>query len=173
MISRNISKRIQHMTLLEWERIFKTEEDCADYIVRHRWPFGVRCPRCGSQTVQPHPRLEYRWLCNECSPPDTNYRFSPITGTIFENTDKPLRDWFRIIHRILISKNGVSALQVYRQMDVGSYKTALSMCRRVRAGLADDDFRKLMGIVEVDETVIGGKSKNMHDPQQVQGNRPK
>src|ERR1700733_14397076 len=106
--------------------------------------------------------MEFNWLCNKCSPTATNYRFSVIAGTIFENTNKPLRDWFRVIHLMLTSKKGISALQIHRMMGFGSYKTAWYMCHRVRAGLANEEFRKLIGYVEVDETIIGGKDHNRH-----------
>lgn len=96
--------------------------------------------------------MAWHWLCNACSPSGTNYRFSHITGTIFENTNKPLRDWFRVLHLMLNSKKGISARQLWRMMDFGSLKTAWYMAHRLRAGLANEDFRKLMGIVEVDET---------------------
>lgn len=105
--------------------------------------------------------MEFKWQCYACAP-DSGYRFSHIVGTIFENTNKPLRDWFRVIHMMLTSKKGISALQVMRAMGFGSYKTAHYMCHRVRVGLANEDFRKLMGIVEVDETNIGGDDSNRH-----------
>ncbi len=152
-----------------WEAAFPTEEACAEYLVKHRWPLGVRCPRCGADTVKPHGTMAFNWLCNECSPAGTNYRFSHIAGTIFENTNKPLRDWFRVIHRMLVSKKGVSALQLHREMGFGSYKTAWYMCHRVRAGLANEEFRKLIGVVEVDETYIGGKNSNKHGPHNRKG----
>ena len=158
----NKNKRIHQMTLAQWEKSFPDEPACIAYLVKHRWPLGVYCPRCGNVYVKEHGTMANNWLCNACSPSGTNYRFTHLTGTIFENTNKPLRDWFRVIHRMLVSKKGVSALQIHREMGFGSYKTAWYMCHRVRAGLANEEFRKLMGIVEVDETYIGGKSINKH-----------
>src|SRR6185437_7687503 len=82
-------------------------------------------------------------------------------GTIFENTNKPLRDWFKVAHLMLSSKKGMSALQIMRYMGFGSYKTAWSMCHKVRCALMQN-VEKLGGIVEVDETFIGGKDQNKH-----------
>ena len=90
------------------------------------------------------------------------YRFSSIAGTIFENTNKPLRDWFKVTHLMLTSKKGISALQIQRHMGFGSYKTAWYMCHKIRAALIETGNRKLGGIVEVDETFIGGKDSNKH-----------
>ena len=146
------------MTFPEWEAAFPDESACCAYLVGHRWPTGVRCPRCGSDKIGELKTMPWHWQCYACGSP-SSYRFSHISGTIFENTNKPLRDWFRVIHAMLTSKKGVSALQIYRTMGFGSYKTAWYMCHRVRVGLQDQEFRKLMGIVEVDETYIGGKDQ--------------
>lgn len=154
-------KRIHQMTFADWEKAFPTEDACRAYLTRHRWALGVKCPRCGFEAVE-HGTLAWHWQCTNCSPSATSYRFSVTVGTIFENTNKPLRDWFRVIHMMLTSKKGVSALQVHRTMGFGSYRTAWYMCHRVRAGLANEEFRKLMGIVEVDETFIGGHAYNKH-----------
>ena len=89
------------------------------------------------------------------------YRFSHLAGPIFENTNKPLRDWFKVTHLILTSKKGMSARQLGRYMGFGSVKTAWLMAHKIRTALIEPET-KLGGIVEVDETFIGGKAKNRH-----------
>jgi len=155
------SKRIHQMTVPQWEKAFPDDDACMAYLAKHRWPNAVHCPRCGSDKVFELQTMAWKWECMDCGK-STSYRFSVLVGTVFENTNVGLRTWFRVIHRMLVSKKGVSAHQIYREMGFGSYRTAWSMCHRVRAGLANEEFRKLMGIVEVDETYIGGKDKNRH-----------
>jgi len=154
-------KQIPQMTIPEWEAAFPDEDACCLYLAEHRWPEFVICPRCGNPEIKPHARA-FHWVCYACGAGSDGYRFSVLVDTIFENTNKPMREWFRVIHLMLTSKKGISALQVMRYMGFGSYKTAWYMCHRVRAGLANEDFRKLMGIVEVDETFVGGKARNRH-----------
>jgi ISXO2-like transposase domain len=73
-----------------------------------------------------------------------------------------LLDWFRVIHMMVTSKKGVSALQVKRTLGFGSYSTAWYMCHRIRVAMRDKEFLQLVGVVEVDETFIGGKAENRH-----------
>jgi transposase-like protein len=155
------TKRIHQLTIHQFEAMFTNEDACCAYLVKNRWPEGVRCPRCGSDSVYELATMDWKWECPACREGGA-YRFSHLVGTVFENTNKPLREWFRVIHLMLTSKKGVSALQVYRMMGFGSYKTAWYMCHRIRAGLQDREFHKLMGIVEADETFVGGKAKNRH-----------
>ncbi len=148
------------MTIAQFEQLFPNEDACKAYLTANRWPEGVRCPRCGHEHVYALESREYHWQCHNCS--EQGYRFSVLVGTIFENTNKSLREWFRVMHLMLCSKKGISALQVQRMMGFGSYETALNMCNKIRAALGNVEFKKLIGYVEVDETFVGGKAKNKH-----------
>jgi transposase-like protein len=152
-------KAVHQLTIPQFEAMFPDEDACRAYLVARRWPEGVRCPRCGNPAVYDLPSRKWHWQCEKCS--TNGYRFSHIAGTIFENTNKGLREWFRVVHMMLTSKKGVSALQVKRTMGFGSYETAWTMCHKIRAALIED-LDKLGGIVEVDETYVGGEDKNRH-----------
>jgi len=157
MAKRQKSKPIHQMTVRDFERMFPDEEACRVYLAEHRWPEFVTCPRCGNPEVKPHARA-FHWVCYACAPRN-NYRFSVLVGTIFKNSNVDLRQWFRVIHLILTSKKEISALQVHRYMDFGSYATAWYVRHRIRAGLANEDFRKLMGILVVDETFSAARRR--------------
>src|SRR5713226_5895751 len=153
-------KAVHQLTAAQFERMFPDEDACKAYLKARRWPEGVRCPRCGNPAVYDLPSRKWHWQCTKCAPGgSTGYRFSIIAGTVFENTNKPLRDWFKVTHLMLTSKKGMSALQIFRYMGFGSYKTAWGMCHKIRAALIQD-IDQLGGIVEVDETYVGGKDKN-------------
>jgi transposase-like protein len=154
------TKHIHQLTAAQFDKAFPDEEACCAYLVGKRWPKGVHCPRCGATDPGELKANPFHWQCYQCAP-HTSYRFSHITGTIFENTKVDLRDWFKVIHLMLTSKKGMSALQIRRYMGFGSYKTAWLMCHKIRTALMQD-IGKLGGVVEVDETFVGGKAKNRH-----------
>jgi transposase-like protein len=154
-----VIRKYKPMTMAQFEEKFPNEKACKSYLQVRRWPDGVRCPRCGNDKVYELAR-EFHWQCEKCAP--DGYRFSVLVGTIFENTNIKLPDWFKVIYLMISSKKGISALQVQRMLGFGSYRTAWSMCHRIRVALGEEDFRKLIGFVEVDETYVGGKVKNKH-----------
>jgi transposase-like protein len=166
-MARNKQPRPVHqLTAGQFDKLFKTEENCIRYLIARRWPEGVRCPRCGSERIYPVSTMAWHWQCYTCT--KESYRFTHLTGTIFENTNKPLKDWYRVIHLMLVSKKGMSALQIYRYLGFGSYKTAWLMCHKVRIALTED-IEQLGGIVEVDETFVGGLAKNRHKDKRGDG----
>jgi transposase-like protein len=153
-------KPVHQLTAAQFDAMFPDEEACKAYLVARRWPQGVHCPRCGNSDLYDASSYKsFHWQCRACAP--DGYRFSVIAGTVFENTNKPLKDWYRVAHLMLVSKKGMSALQIMRYMGFGSYKTAWLMCHKIRTALIED-IEQLGGIVEVDETYVGGKDENRH-----------
>jgi transposase-like protein len=140
---------------------FNTEEKCAVHYEKVRWPNGVCCIKCGSVRVFKYDtagktgKMRHLWQCVDCL-----YNFSVTTGTIFHDSHLPLTKWFLAIYLICSAKKGVSAKQLQRELET-SYKTAWYIAHRIRLAMQEDsDFcEKFSGIVEVDETYIGGKGK--------------
>ena len=152
--------QIHQMSIAQFEAMFPNEDACCAYLIGKRWPGGVRCPRCGGErlmTSKPANGIGSAPIADK----EVHIVSLTLLELIFENTNKPLRDWFRVIHLMLTSKKGISARQVWRYMGFGSLKTAWYMCHRVRIALMED-IDKLGGIVEVDETFVGGLAKNRH-----------
>jgi IS1 family transposase len=155
----------------EFDRCFPTDEACKEYIVRKRWPDGVRCPRCNAQErVYALKSRPFHWTC--CNPwcgGRKGYRFSVTTATIFQDTKISLRLWFKVGYLMLTAKKGMSSLQIRRVIfgeDSGSdWRTTWYICHRWRAAMRGDAF-PLTGTVEIDETYVGGKQANRHRAKQ-------
>ncbi|HTY55420.1 MAG TPA: IS1595 family transposase, partial [Candidatus Binataceae bacterium] len=90
------------------ERVFPNEDACKTFLVTQRWPDGVRCARCNHDKVYVLKARPFHWQCHNCAP--KGYRFSVITGTVFENTKYPLKTWFTVAFLMLTAKKGMSAL---------------------------------------------------------------
>lgn len=145
-------------TLLEAVRFFKNPKNCKEFMVSRRWPNGVVCPRCGSESVY---FVESRngWECKTKHPKRT---FSLKTGTIFEDSALGLDKWLLCVWLIANAKNGISSHEIARALGV-TQKTAWFMLQRIRLAMQDEDNGgKMSGDVEMDETYIGGKARNMH-----------
>ncbi len=145
-------------TLADAIRFFSNFENCKDYMVARRWPDGVTCPTCGSKAVY-FDASRKGWECKTRHP---KRKFTLKTGTIFEDSPLGLEKWLPVVWMIANCKNGVSSWEIHRAIGV-TQKTAWFMLHRVRLAMQDSDTGgKLGGDVEVDETYIGGKARNMH-----------
>ncbi len=144
-------KNINLVSLLDR---YNTDDRCRDALEAIRWPSGVACPRCGDMDVSEITTRNV-WACASC-----DYRFSVTVGTIMHRSHLPLRKWFLAIYLMCESKKGMSANQLKRSLGV-QYKTAWHLCHRIREAMGNDPFTgpTLVGVVEVDETMIGGKAK--------------
>jgi transposase-like protein len=133
---------------------FGSDEKCRARLTELRWPDAVTCPRCNGSIISKISTRE-QFHCNGC-----DYHFSVTTGTIFHDTHLSLTKWFLAIYLMTESKKGISALQMKRTLGV-AYKTAWYLCHRIRSAVRDANCELLRGIVEVDETWVGGKVQGM------------
>jgi transposase-like protein len=136
---------------------FSDPANCRDYLVARRWPKGVICPRCGSDKVAFLEKYN-RW---QCSNAHAGRQFTSKTGTIFEDSPVSLDKWLLAMWQVVNCKNGVSSYEIARATGV-TQKTAWFMDHRIRLALQGEEGGKLSGEIEVDETYVGGKARNMH-----------
>jgi len=157
-----------HATLRDAILYFADFEHCKDFMVELRWPNGgVKCPQCGSEKVCYLAKSRV-WKCYATHP---KLRFTLKTGTIFEDSPIPLEKWLPAVWMLLNDKNGISSWELHRALGV-TQKTAWFMLHRIRLAMQSKTFNKLGGPgggeVEVDESFIGGKARNMHSARKVE-----
>lgn len=138
-------------TYLEFRDWFPNDPACIEYLERLRWPRGFTCPRCGGDGW----RIARRrmWMCAVCG-----RKTSVTAGTIFHRSHTPLATWFAAVWFVTSTKNGVSAVALKDQLGFGSYETAWAWLHKLRRAMVRPDRDMLTGIVEVDESFIGGVS---------------
>ena len=135
--------------LMEFEKQFASEEACRQYLAELRWPDGFQCPRCENHKAWKTSQNLY--YCVKCK-----YKTSVTSGTIFQDTSKPLKIWFRAMWYVTNQKHGVSALGLQRALGLGSYRTAWSWLHKLRCAMVRPDRDRLSGEIEVDEAFFGG-----------------
>ena len=142
------------MNLIQLLDQFQCDDKCREYLEALRWPHGVCCVRCGDMDVT-EIKGRRQWDCQGCG-----YHFSVTSGTIMHDSHLPLRKWFAAIYLMVESRKGMSANQLKRTLGV-AYKTAWYLCHRIRQAMGNDPLNgpTLVGIVEVDETLVGGRIK--------------
>jgi transposase-like protein len=138
-----------------FESWFVDDDTCRRYLADLRWSAGFECPKCGGDEAWETARG--LWMCSACG-----RQTSPTAGTIFHRSHYPLKVWFAAIWLVTASKNGVSALELQRQLGFGSYETAWTWMHKLRRAMVRPD-RDLLGgpgvTVELDETVIVGRAR--------------
>src|ERR1039458_9291119 len=143
---------------------FSDFEHCRQFMVSLRWADGVvKCPQCGSDHVT-YLAKNRIWKCYAKHERPT---FTLKNGTIFEDSPIPLEKWLTAAWMIIGCKNGISSYEIHRGLGV-TQKTAWFMLHRIRLAMQETGFNKLGGEVEVDETFIGGKARNMHKDKRAE-----
>jgi transposase-like protein len=150
------------LNLIALAQHFSDEDKARDFLEKLRWPDGVVCPHCGvigdAYKLEPKPSKKNThvrkgvWKCGGC-----REQFTVTVGTIFEDSHIPLSKWLLAYHLLCASKKGMSAHQLHRMLKV-TYRSAWFMAHRIRYTMAQEPLSsKLTGVVEVDETYVGGK----------------
>ena len=152
-----------------------SDDDARKAFETIRWPEGVTCPRCqGKNILAVTGGRTGLYRCTDCRKAKTVDQFTVTVGSIFEDSHIPLGKWLMGFHLVCASKKGVSALQLQRQLELGSYRSAWHMAHRIRHAMASDPMKTMLkGVVEADETYIGGKPRNRKKRDRYFGGKPK
>lgn len=140
-------------TILEFAAEFDNDEICLEYLIQNRWPKGFICPHCksnGGWWLKKYQRFE----CGSC-----HHQTSPFANTLMHRSHLSLRLWFWAAYLVATHTPGISAVQLQRQLGISENRTVWFLLHRLRQGMVRVDRDKLSGIVEADETHIGGPAK--------------
>ena len=141
-------------SLVEFQRQFPNDDACAAWLGTARWPSGFRCPACAGAKGWPHGGKPFTYECAACGK-----QTSVTAGTIMHGSKLPLIVWFWAVYLMATHSNGISALQLQKQLGLGSYKSAWLMCAKLRRAMVAPSRAPLAGLIEVDETEIPLRTK--------------
>ena len=155
------------MSLVQLAPYFSNEDKAIEFVESLLWPDGPNCPHCGSvekqYRIKANPARKVRAGLHKCGQKECRKQYTVKVGTIFADSKIPLSKWLMAIALMCSSKKGISANQLHRELEI-SYKSAWFLCHRVRLAMTQEPLVGMLGsgggIVEVDETYIGGKKKN-------------
>jgi transposase-like protein len=151
------------MNLIDVTQQFKSDDDCLAYLESMRWPDGIRCPVCGCERISKITRKtaskNKRTRIYQCLEDTCKQQFSATSGTIFNDSHLPLTKWFMALALIVDAKKSISAKQLQQHLGIGSYRTAWYMAHRIRKAMVNEGSADLQGIVEMDETYLGGRTE--------------
>jgi transposase-like protein len=167
---------VEKITIKNLANKIQTEAEAYAYLESIRWPDKPVCPHCGvigdHYFLTPENKVSRKtrtgaasqrrvWKCRDC-----RRQFSVITGTVMHGTRASIRDWLFVIFEMAANKNGIAAYEIHRKYGIAN-RTAWFMCHRVREAMIKTDPSKMLGVVQADETWIGGEPKNRHANKRI------
>ncbi len=144
------------MNLTTLGQKFRTQAQCVKHLEKIRWNGKPKCPDCEKSTVTARLKIPFRipkYHCNGC-----NKDFTVLTATIFEASKMPLPKWFQLIALMLSAPKGISAMQLSRTLGI-TYKSSWYAAMRVRCSMIDKEISLLEGVIEMDESYLGGRPR--------------